>query len=115
MKLTLNRTEETEGLFKKSVVYYLHIDLVATPEEMILIKKHKWDNNLLFAGVAHTSGRAIPWTIGNIIGKPDRFGFRTVEHLADAERQVIENAKTLKQQLAAAAGFTSGGPRDVEL
>jgi len=41
--------------------------------------------------------------------------FKSVEELAYVERQIIENAKKLKQQLEAAAGFTSGGPREVEL
>lgn len=116
MKLTINRTEEQEKkLFKTSTVYYLHINLEATPEEMALIKKHKWDEGLLFEHVAHHSGRVIEWTVGNVVGKPERYGFSTVEQLAHAESQVIENAKTLKQQLGAAAGFTSAGPREVEL
>lgn len=116
MKLTMNRTEEQEKkLFKTSTVYYLHVHLEVTPEEMALVKKHKWDEGLLFEHVVHHSGRVIEWTVGNVIGKPERYGFATVEHLAHAESQLIENAKKLKGQLGAAAGFTSGGPREVEL
>ena len=38
MKLTLNRTEELTGFFKKSSVYYLHVNLEATPEEMLVLR-----------------------------------------------------------------------------
>ena len=116
MRLTLNRTEEQEKkLFKTVTVYYLHVDLEATPEEMALIKKHKWDEGLLFEHVLHHSGNVIEWKVRDIVGKPNRYGFASVNHLVYAENQLIENAKKLKQQLAAAAGFTSAGPREVNL
>ncbi len=114
MKLTLNRTEEQAGLFKKSTVYYLDVTLEATPEEMALIKKHKWDEMPLCEGMFQ-SGSVIEWTVGNVVGKPAHWGFKAVEQLAHVESQVVENAKKLKQQLGAAASFTSGGPREVEL
>jgi hypothetical protein len=116
MKLTLNRTEEQQKkLFKTTTVYYLHVDLEATPEETALIKKHKWSDWLFFEHVVHHSGRVIEWTVGNLLGDPNKFGFATVEQLAHAENQVIETAKKLKQQLGAVAGFTSTGPREVQL
>jgi hypothetical protein len=116
MKLTINRTEEQEKkLFKTVTVYWLHVHLEVTPGEMLLIKKHRWDAGLLFEHVVHHSGRVIEWTVGNVVGKPERYGFAAVEQLAHAESQVIQNAKVLKQQLTAAAGFTSGGPREIEL
>lgn len=116
MKLTINRTEEQEKrLFKTSTVYYLHVNLEATAEETALIKKHSWDRGLLFEHVVHHSGSLIEWTVGNLLGKPDKFGFAAVEQLAYAENQLIENTKKLKQQVEAAAGFTSQGPRQIEL
>jgi hypothetical protein len=116
MKLTLNRTEEQERkLFKATTVYYLHVGLEASPDETALIKKHKWNDWVLFEHVVHHSGRVIEWTVGNLLGKPDKFGFAAVEQLAHAENQVIETAKKLKQQLQAVSGFTSQGPREVEL
>ncbi|HEX7676608.1 MAG TPA: hypothetical protein VF713_00675, partial [Thermoanaerobaculia bacterium] len=61
------------------------------------------------------SGSVIEWTLGNILGKPTHFPFRTLNELAHVENQIIENAKKLKQQLGVAAGYTSGGPREIEL
>lgn len=114
MKLTLNRTEELTGIFKKSTVYYLHVNLEATPEEMLLIKKHQFDN-MPFCESMFLAGRVIEFSVGNVVGRPERFGFRSLQELAYVETQVIENAKKLKQQLEAAAAYTSGGPREVAL
>jgi hypothetical protein len=114
MKLTLNRTEEQTGLFKKSTVYCLHVNLEATPEEMALIKKHQFDN-MPFCEGTFLAGRVIEFTVGNVVGKPERFGFKSLQELAYVESQVIENSKKLKQQLEAAAGYTSGGEREIEL
>jgi hypothetical protein len=105
MKLTLNRTEEQEK-------YYLHVHLEATPEEMALITKHKWGGGL---PVEYVNQNGEVTTFPVVIGSPRRYGFATVEQLAHAESQVIENAKKLKQKLGWAAGFASGGPREVEL
>jgi hypothetical protein len=116
MKLTLNRTEEQERkLFKTIPVYYLHVGLEASADEAALIKKHKWTDWVLFEHVVHHSANVIEWTVGNLLGKPNKFGFATVEHLAHAESQIIETAKKLKQQLQAVSSFTSQGPREVEL
>lgn len=115
MKPTLNRTEEEKaGFFKKSTVYYLDVNLEVTPEEMALIKKHKWEKMQFCVGT-FLADSVIECKLSWLLGKPYRFGFKSVEELADVEEQVIENAKQLKQQLGAAAGFTSGGPREVEL
>ena len=114
MKLTLNRTEQLTGLFKKSTVYYLHVNLEATPEEMALIKKHQFDQMPFCEGMFLAS-RVIDFNVGNVVGKPNSYGFRSLQELAHVESQVIENAKKLKQQLEAAAGYTSGGPREIEL
>jgi hypothetical protein len=114
MKLTLNRREEQEGIFKKSPVYYLDLNLEVTPEEMALIKKHKWDQMLLFEG-RFKSGAIQEWPVGHIVGKPNSFPFAAVGDLAHVESQLIANAKKLKQQLEAAEGFTAGGPREIEL
>lgn len=114
MKLTLNRREEKEGLILKSTVYYLDVNLEATPEEMALIRKHKWDEAPLCKGLFKT-GAVIEFSVGNVLGKPKQWGFKKVEHLAHVEQEVIEGAKRLKANVEAAAGFTSGGPREVEL
>lgn len=115
MKLTLNRREAQEkGFFKTSTVYYLDVSLEATPEEMTLIKKHQWGDNLMWEGVIR-GGHEQDWPLKQVVGKPHSWPFDTVEHLAYVESQVIENAKKLKQQLDAAAVFTSGGPREIEL
>lgn len=68
MKLTLNRREEREGFIFKKPVYYLDVNLEATPEEMQLIKKHKWDTMPMCKG-KFKSGAVIEWTVGNIVGK----------------------------------------------
>ncbi|HXU34776.1 MAG TPA: hypothetical protein VN937_00150 [Blastocatellia bacterium] len=115
MKLTLNRTEEEKaGMFKKSTVYHLDVNLEVMPEEMALIKKHKWDD-LPFCEGMFLASRVIDFNVGNVVGKAQRFSFKSVNELAAVEQQVIENSKKLKQQLEAAGGFTSGGPREIEL
>jgi len=115
MKLTLNRKEEQEKkLFKTSTMYYLRIKLEATPEEVALIKKHKWDEQVL-AEFKNPGGNLIRWKVGSIIEEDRSCKYASVEELADGESQVIENAKRLKQQLEAAVGFTSAGPREIEL
>jgi hypothetical protein len=114
MKLTLNRREEKEGLIIKSSVYYLDVNLEMTPEEMALIKKHKWDNMPMCEGMFKT-GAVIELSVRSFVGKPSQWGFKTVENLAHVESQIIENAKKLKGNLEAAAGFTSGGPREIKL
>jgi TRAP-type mannitol/chloroaromatic compound transport system substrate-binding protein len=115
MKLTLNRTEEQKaGMFKKSTVYWLDVYLEATPEEMVLIRQHQWDK-LPFCEGMFLASRVVEFTVGDVVGKPTRYGFKSVGELAHVESQVIENAKSLKQQLEAAVGFTSGGRREVEL
>lgn len=115
MKLTINRREaQKKSLFKTSTVYYLDVNLEVTPEEMALIKKHKWGDNLVWKGVIRDSIEQ-DWPLRHVLGQPNSWPFDTVEHLAYVESQVIENARKLKQQLEAASGFTSGGPREIEL
>lgn len=114
MKLILNRRETKEGLIFKSPVYYLDITLETTPEEMALIKKHEWGKKVMGEGMFKT-GIAIEITVNGLAGKTTDWGFKSAEHLAFFESQVIENAKALKEQLKAAEGLTSGGPREVEL
>jgi hypothetical protein len=115
MKLILNRREEQEKkLFKTSTMYYLDIKLEFTQEEVALIRKHKWDQNRIIE-YQNPGGNLIWWSVGELI-KEGHFGkYTSVEELAYGESQVIENAKKLKQQLEAAAGYTSGGPREIEL
>jgi hypothetical protein len=116
MKLTLNRTEEQKTSFFSgtSTLYHLDVNLEATPEEMALIRKHQF-GTMPFCEGMFLATRVIEFTVGNVVGKPERFSFRSLQELAYVENQVIENAKKLKQQLEAAAGYTSGGPREVEL
>jgi hypothetical protein len=115
MTLTLNRREtQQKGFFKTSTFYYLDVNLEVTPEEMTLIKKHHWGDIILWEGVVRGGGTQ-DWPVRQVLGEPHSWGFDTVEHLAYVESQVIENAKKLKQQLEAAAGFTSGRPREIEL
>ena len=114
MKLTLNRTEEQTGIFKKSTVYYLHVNLEATPDEMALVKKHQFDS-MPFCESMFLASRPIDFDAGYFVGKPQRLGFRSLQELAHAESQIIENAKKLKQQLETASSYTSGGPREIAL
>ena len=114
MKLIINRREAREGFIKKSTVYYLDVTLETTPEEMDLIKKHKWDKRPMCKGMFKT-GIVLELSIGSFAGKSSEWGFKSAEHLAHVESQIIENAKLLKEQLEAAAEFTSGGPREIEL
>lgn len=115
MKLTLNRREEQKkGLFKTSTAYFLDINLEATPEEKALIKKHLWDKMRLYE-TEDRDGTMFQWKMDYFVGQPRSMQFQSVEELAYVENQVIENAKKLKQQLETVAGFTSGGPREVEL
>jgi len=95
MKLTLDRREEREGLILKSTVYYLDVNLEATPEEMALIRKHKWDARPLFKGTFKT-GAVLEFTVGGVVGKPGKFGFKTVEHLAYVESQLVEKRQETK-------------------
>ena len=133
MKLTINRREEKEtGLFKKPTAFYLDVDFQATAEELELITKHNWLDQILCSvavqeirvpGLGGLLGKAVrglnerkvEWRLRDVIGTPRSFSFDTLEQLADAEGQVIENARALKQQLGAAAGFVTGGPQEVEL
>lgn len=114
MKLTLNRREEKEGLIFKKSVYYLDVNLEATPEEMQLIKKHKWDKLPMCKGKFKT-GAVIELTVGSFVGKSTQWGFSGVEYLAHVESELIESAKRLRASLEAASGFTSTGPREIEL
>jgi len=59
MKLILNRRETQEQkLFKTSTMYYLDITLQTTPEEVALIKKHRWDE-LILAEFNNPGGGAV--------------------------------------------------------
>ena len=102
-----------KGLVFKKPWYYLDVVLEVTPEEEQLIKKHKWKEMPMAKGTM-ASGVEIEWSVGNMIGTHE-YPFKHIEHLADFERQVIENAKLLKNNIGAAAGFTAAGPREIEL
>ena len=115
MKLTLNRREEQEKkLFRTVIMYYLDIKLEVPPEELALIKKHKWDE-IRIIEFMNPGGNLIWWTVGDLANQ-GRFGkYTSIEELAHGESQVIENARKLKQQLEAAADFTSAGPQEIDL
>ncbi len=119
MKLTLNRREkeEKEGLFRKSVIYYyLDVNIELTQEEIELIKKHKWEDNPMCTEVfKHTQGLEWTMVVSVFTEGPKDFGFNSVERLASAEKQIIENAKLLKANLEAVSGFTTSGPQEIEL
>mgnify|MGYP006971707163 CR=1 FL=1 len=117
MKLTLNRREEKEGFIRKSTVYYLDVDIQVTDEEMSLIKKHKWGERAMCREVFnHTQD--MEWTMVLDVylkDKPAKHGFKTIERLASAENQIVENARALKAKLESVAGFATAGPQEVEL
>jgi hypothetical protein len=81
---------------------------------MALIKKYQWDKKVMGEGMFKT-GIALEITVGDLAGKTTDWGFKSAEHLAHFESQVIENAKALKKQFEAAEGFMFGSPREVEL
>ena len=118
MKLTLDRGEETKGLMFKKPVYKLIMNLEFTDEEKELIKKHKWGSALDVVAdseVKEIKNNALYNSSWAVNGGQRMLEFEFIENLAWFEKQVIENAKELKGNLAAAVGFTSGGPREVEL
>jgi len=113
MKLTLNRREEQKGMLFKKTVYSLDIDLEVDDAEKALIKKHKW-GELPMATGTFVSGAEITLKIGALLGK-NTYTFSRIEELAHFERQIVEEAKTLKANLATAGNFTDNGPREVSL
>ncbi len=117
MKLTLDRREvEKKGLFKKSTLYFLDVDMQFSDEELALIKKHKWgDLPMCTAVFEHTQNMAWTMVVDVFTKGPKEFGFKKVEELASAESQLIESARALKSNLEGAAGLTAGGPREIEL
>ena len=113
MKLKIDRREEKKGIIFKKPVYFIDVALEFTPEELALIKKHKWETIVMAKGqVRHDF--AIDWTIKNML-KPNDYRFDDIGWAADFENQVIESARKLKASLEGAAGFVGGGPREVEL
>jgi len=116
MKLTLNRAEEqTKSIFKTTTHYYLHYNVELSSAERDLIEKHKWGRTVMLEVEGH-KGRPISVFLDWIVKDPSHsWPFSSVETLAHAENQLITSAKALKQQLEAASGFTSGGPREIEL
>ncbi len=117
MKLTLNRREELEGFIRKSTVYYLDVDLMVTPEEKALIKKHKWGEMPMCREIfSHTQD--MEWTMPLSVylkDEPAHHGFKQIERLASAESQIVESARALKAKLDAVGGFATEGPQEVEL
>ncbi len=114
MKLTIDRREAQEGFLRKSTAYYLDFTLVLTPEESELIKKHRWEGQFTAQGQFKT-GIVLEIDIVSDAGRVSSWGFKTAENLAYFESRLVESARSLKEQLEAAARFTSGGPREVEL
>lgn len=117
MKLTLNRREETKGLVFKKPVYYLDVNLEFTDEEKQLIKKHKWERELMVGADSEVEEIKKTWPSTSALTKGGLFSFKFefVENLVYLENRLIENAKKLKGNLEAVVGFTSGGPCEVEL
>lgn len=117
MKLTLNRREETKGLVFKKPVYCLDVALEFTDEEKQLIKKHKWERELMVGADSKVEEILKAWSSTSALTKGGQFSFKFefVENLAYFENQLIENAKKLKGNLATVVGFTSGGPSEIEL
>lgn len=118
MKLTLNRREVKEGLLFKKTVYYLDVNLEVTPEEMSIIKKHKWDKPTLFGGIFNDPrGLHLGWiTFQEVVaGRPWKRGFDSIETLARVEREIIENVRIIKANLVAVAGWGTSGPQEIEL
>jgi hypothetical protein len=113
MKLTINRKEEQKRFLKKKTYYILETHLELTASELALVKKHKWDEESI--GEATFNGN---WnsdsSIGMLIGTHTP-AFDSIECLAYYEDLVITALKGLKQRLAAAANFETGGPVEVDL
>jgi len=119
MKLTIDKKEKQNGLIFKKTIYGLETTVEITSEENDLIKKHKWDKELLeeatFIGnlnlkqpmgllVGHKSGQTIctPW-------------FDDVECMQHYENIVIVAMRRLKNNLEAVDGFTAAGPQEIAL
>lgn len=117
MKLTMDRREEIKkSLFKKKTIYFLDVDMSFTPEELDLIKKHKWGDKPMCTEVfEHTQGLEWTMVVNVFTDGPNSFGFNSIGQLASAEEQIINNARLLKNNLEAADGFTDSGPREIEL
>jgi hypothetical protein len=134
MKLTISRTIEQKGIFKKKVVSYLNVDLELTSEEMTLLKRSNKFWKVVHVGDGKFCDGSWPTVnLGDVVGKRTRWGFESLDRLecfegqlirrmkslkqdfeafAIRERQQIEDTKRLKQQ---AADFIPEGPHEVEL
>ena len=128
MKLTLNRTEiSKKGLFGSKTKYALEVAVQVTPEEMKLLEKHKWKMTVLYDDLSKEeyfgngfldglgADNSSPLYLSIVIEKPKQLVFDSIQRLALVEEKIIEKAKVVKNNLGAAVGFTSGGPREVEL
>lgn len=128
MKLTLNRQEKSKkGLLGTKTKYSLDVAIEVTPEEMKLLEKHKWKMTVLCDGLSKVEyfGDGLMSGLGAdnsnslylsiVIEKPKELIFDSIQRLAFVENKIIESAKLVKTNLGAAAGFTSGGPREIEL
>lgn len=111
MKLALKRREAREGIFIKSTVYCLDVNIEATPEEMALLRKG-WDRPL--CGGLFRGDSGMRWNASEVVGKPTSWGFDKVTDRAHIEDQLVKNTKSLEKQLAEVAA-SAAGPREGEL
>jgi hypothetical protein len=114
MKLQINRRETMKGLIFKKPRYDIDVNLEVTPDELTLIKKHKWQEKLLAEMDVFGNGTTFKYKTKDMIGTHTH-SFWQIEQAADFEKQVIENARILKSNLETSAGFTADGPREVQL
>lgn len=117
MKLTMERSEGTTGLILKKPEYYLQVIFELNPEEIKLIKKHKWGDSPMCEYIGRTWGVStfLLNTDKSKTGFGTRLTFSHVTALQKCENEIIENAKKLKESLEAVVGFTSGGAREIDL
>ena len=104
MKVTMRKTEETSGLFKKTTEYSLHVGVVLTPEEVDAIRKAGIGDHLL---VEYSyKGLDLNYQVKSVVyGSEKGSEFRFVSSDAVSrnamEQRVKDGLKALKSQIDA--------------
>lgn len=86
MKLTISRTVQQKGIFRKVTVFYLNVDIDVSSEEMALLEKERWQYEPVYSGQRegrfyHSDGRerslatvSLKWP--DVCWKENPLGFR---------------------------------------
>jgi hypothetical protein len=124
MKLTLTRREKAaveggciyyvasadivKALPEGMTLYYLDVELEATPEELALIEKNNWGAIPLCKGGLRGVSGTVNFDVSDMLGT-SKYAFDLLDNLANVENQLIESVNKFKQLLG---DFASGGMSD---